>query len=270
MNARTQLIIPEWRREVVAVPLQQAFPELGEVKEFRSKVCLFNHDRTKVFDVVSNRYQVVPHGQAVDLVSNALAEYFGQEVVADVRSINGGARMTAKFKLPMAPIKLGGKDINELQLVLRNSYDRGWTFSAVLGAFRLICSNGMMIGESFGSIRSRHIISAEGEDADIMPQLEHMIAKAPSLREMWKEWSETRMTYDEAHHLLVDQFPDRYLAPVLEESRYPRSKWDLYNDLTRFSTHDTKSVNRRMDFDEKISKLFYGGVGYDDVEEVQL
>lgn len=271
MTTRTAVVsnaVPEWRRPVVAMPLTQAFPELGEVKEFRSKVCLFNHDRSRVFDVVSSRYQVVPHGQAFDLISDTLEEYFGKPVQSDVRSVGGGARIVAKFKLPIAPVKVGRKDVNEIQLLMRNSYDRGWVFSAVLGAFRLVCSNGAMIGESFGSIRSRHVLSSEGEDASIIDQLDYMIQKAPRLQELWQLWADTKMPYDAAHELLVDQFPDRYLAPVLEESRFPRSKWDLYNDLTRFSTHDTKSVARRMEFDEKISKLFYGGEGMSDIEEV--
>ena len=252
--------IPEWQRPVIAVPLQQAFPELGEVKEFRSKVCLFNHDRSRIFDVVSPRYQVIPHVDAVKLLVDAMTQYFGTVPHYDVRSFGGGARMVAKFKLPIPPIRMGRHDVTDLLITMRNSYDRGWVFLAVLGAYRQICSNGMMIGEQFGSLNVRHVISAEGQDAQILPQLEYMVQHAPLLRDLWQEWAGTRMTYDEAGELLTGHFPDKYLTPVLEESRFPRSKWDLYNDLTRFSTHDTKSVNRRMEFDEKISKLFYSDV----------
>lgn len=268
MNARTQLVVPEWRKPVIAIPLNQAFPELGEVKEFRSKVCLFNHDRTKIFDVVSDRYQVIDHGQAVDRIATGLEEYFHKPVKCDVRSVSGGARISAKFSLPIAPIKIAKGDVSEITLVMRNSYDRGWTFSATLGAFRLICSNGMTIGETFGAIKARHV--GVGEDDDILETLDTIISRAPKLKEVWTEWADHRITYEAAMTLLEDQFPAKYLEPVLSEDRFPRSKWDLYNDLTRFATHDTKSVNRRMEFDDKISKLFYGGPGYDDIDEVEV
>lgn len=269
MSARKILLpseasVPEWQRPVVAVPLQQAFPELGEVKEFRSKVCLFNHDRSRIFDVVSPRYQVIPHVDAIRLIVEALTQYFGNAPHYDVRAFGGGARLVAKFKLPIKPIKLGRHDVNELMITMRNSYDRGWTFLAVLGAYRLVCSNGMMIGESFGSLNVRHVISSEGQDAQILPQLDYMIQRAPLLKDMWQEWADTRLTFDEAGELLTGHFPDKYIVPVLEESRFPRTKWDLYNDLTRFSTHDTKSVNRRMEFDEKISKLFYSDADFEE------
>lgn len=259
---RTQLIAtPEWQQPVIAMPLTQAFPQFDQVKEFRSKVCLFNHDRTKVFDVVSNRYQVIPHITAFTQINEGLEEFFGKPVKSDVRSINGGARMSAKFRLPIKPIQIAKGDVSEITLMLRNSYDRGWTFSATLGAFRLVCSNGMMIGESFGKISARHLQSVEPdpEQIPLLEQLSDMIARAPELKALWEEWADVRMTFETAQALLAGQFPARYLDPVLQESHFPRTKWQLYNDLTRFSTHDTKSLNRRLEFDEKISRLFYNG-----------
>lgn len=265
---RTQLNpIPEWQRPVIAMPLTQAFPELQEVKEFRSKICLFNHDRTRVFDVVSNRYQVIPHEQAFRQVNTALEEYFGAPVVSDVRSIGGGARIAARFKLPIKPIKLGKDDVSEITMLLRNSYDRGWTFSANLGAFRVICSNGAKVGESFGSIRARHLQSVEENPNEIplLEQLDVMIARAPELKQLWEEWGDTRMTFGDAQALLTDEFPKRYMDPILIEERFPKTKWELYNELTRFSTHDTKSLQRRMEFDDKIAKLFYDEAGVESV-----
>ena len=249
--------MPEWQRPLVAVPLQQAFPQLGEIKEFRSKTCLFNHDRTRLFDVVSSRYQVIEHPEAIGMISQGLEAVFDAPVSYTVRSVNGGARIKAEFSLPIKPIKIHGNDISELKLILRNSYDRAWKFQANLGAFRLICSNGMMIGESFGSISAKHIGVAEDINAPLLESLADMIQRAPELRNLWTDWQDTRMTFEEAQELLEGQFPDKYLAPVLAEESYPKSKWDLYNQLTAFATHDTKSPNRRMEFDEKIAQLFY-------------
>lgn len=253
--------VPEWQQPVIAVPLSQAFPQFDEVKEFRSRVCLFNHNRTKLFDVVSPKYQVVPHGQAIQSISDALKTYFGAAVEPQVRSFGQGTTISAVYKLPIEPVRLNdGKDVNEMTLLVRNSYDRSQVFSAELGAYRLICSNGAKIGESFGAIRSRHVGS--GADTSILSQLEYMIAKAPQVREMWEQWQDTRISQEQAAAMLEGRFPDKYALPVLMQ-KFPRTKWEFYNDLTRFATHDTPSVQRRMEFDDIICSMFYD-------EEAQL
>ena len=249
-------IIQEWRKPISAVPLQQAFPQLGEVKEFSNKICLFNHDRTKLFDVVSNRYQVIQHGEAFDQINNGLESYFDAKVKSSVRSFDGGIRMRAEFKLPIAPIKLGRNDVNEITMVMQNSYDRSLTFAAELGAFRLICSNGMKIGQSFGAIKLRHVMGSEG--TNLLEDLETIISRAPLLKDKWEEWSDTKVSFDEATDLVFGQFPEKYLGPVLVEEKFPRTKWEFYNDMTRFATHDVGSVRRRMEFDDLISRIFYG------------
>lgn len=251
---------PAWRKPVVAVPLSQAFPELGEVKEFRSKTCLFNHDRSKLFDVVSSKYQVVQHDRAVDTVQNALQRYFGpgKDLKASVRSMDGGARMIAEFRLPIAPIQLSVGDVNELLITVRNSYDRTWALDASLGAFRIVCSNGARVGETFGSMSLKHVGGASDE---MLQHLDTIVMRAPKLKDIWTEWADTRVEREEAVELLEGQFPDKYLDPIIgERARYPMTKWQLYNHLTRFATHDTRSLRRRVEFDEKISRLFYSDV----------
>lgn len=254
---------PVWMMPIIHVPLQQAFPALGEVKEFSNKICLFNHDRTKVFDVVSPKYQVIEHGDAYARINRALKTHFHKEVSCNVRSFNQGARIRAEFKLPVPPIRLGKTDVSELTLVLRNSYDRCWSFSALLGAFRLICSNGMMIGTQFAGIKGKHVGTLD--DASMLASLEHMIGQAPRLKDVWEEWQDTTLSRIEVEELLENQFPKKYLDPIFAERWEDQSKWDLYNKLTAFATHDTRSLQRRVEFDEKIAKLFYG-----DIEDGEL
>lgn len=250
--------VPDWRKPIIAVPLSQHIPELAQVKEFRSKQVLLNHDRSKLFDVVSSKYRVVQHGEALDTVEQALQQYFGKgaDIKGSVRAIDGGARVIAEYKLPIDPIKLAGKDVNEITITVRNSYDRSWPLDASLGAFRLICSNGMRIGETFGSMSLKHV--GQENSASILEHLDLIISRAPKLKEVWTEWADIRVEREEAVELLDGEFPAKYLEPIIgERAVYPMTKWQLYNHLTRFATHDTQSLRRRVEFDEKISKLFY-------------
>lgn len=261
MTERKQIITPEWRKPVIAVPLTQAFPELGEVKEFKSKVCLFSHDRKKVFDVVSDKYHVIDHGQALDVVLDGIKDYFSDDKLeANVRSMNGGARIFASVKIPVPNVQVKKGDLTAMSITIRNSYDRSMPFLATLSGLRLICTNGMTAGTAFGSIRARHVGNADAEarDEELHTNLDTMVKSIPELREVWRQWADTKVTIEEAHALLSGKFPGKYLNPVLDASRFPRSKWDLYNDLTRFATHDTKSIQRRLEFDDLIARLFYG------------
>lgn len=105
-------LVPDWRKPVVRMPLTQAFPQFEQVREFKSKICLFNEDRTKVFDVVSDRYQLVEHGKAIDAVEKALVRHFGKGKAPtfNIRSLNGGARIRGEVKLPIPGIRLGKND----------------------------------------------------------------------------------------------------------------------------------------------------------------
>lgn len=250
-------LTPEWMKPIVHVPLTQAFPQFKEVKEFRSKVCLFSHDRSRVFDVVSSKYQVIEHGEAYTRIKEGLESYFNAPVQASVRSIAGGARIRAEFKLPMPGLSVTKGDVSNLTLVLRNSYDRAWSFSAVLGAFRLVCSNGMMVGEKFGSIKGKHVGGTEG--VMLLDQLDTLLKRAPLLQEQWRDWQDRGVTQERAVELLEGQFPKKYLDSVLDPRAYPTNMWELYNRCTAFATHKTNSIQRRVEFDERIARIFYGG-----------
>lgn len=251
----TAQFVPVWRRPTVSVPLAQAFPQLGEIKEFKERVCIFNEDRSKLFNVVSPRYAIIPHGTVIDLIEEGL-QAEGIRYTPTIRSLESGARLSAEFMLDSVPmVDIGRGDKSKLKIMVRNSYDGSWKFSMRLGAFRLICSNGAVIGRSFGLLSGKHFgtLSARVMQGGIQT----MVNSGASLGELWSEWADTPVTHEEATELLTEKFPEKYLVPILEESRFPRSKWDLYNDCTAFSTHNTPSVFRRLEFEDKIADIFY-------------
>lgn len=259
MRTQTQRI-PEWQQPIISVPLTQAFPALGEVREFRNKQCLFNHDRSKLFDVVSSRYQPIPHTEALEVIGAGLKESFGEGIDAKVLTLRGGSRIRATYKLPIRPIEVARGDLTELSIVVQNSYDRSCQFSASLGALRLVCSNGMSLGFRFGSVSMRHVVAARDAETGIKylsEDLSKMASHAPKIRELWMDWRETLVDHDWAVEVLEGQFPSKYLDRVLDEKSFPKTKWGLYNELTSFATHDTKTLQRRIDFDERIARLFY-------------
>jgi hypothetical protein len=260
---RTQLATgePEWKKAPVAMPLNQAFPEFDQVREYRSKQCIFNHDRSRLFNVVSRKYQVIEHPRAVDVVQSALNQVFGGNIEPTVRSIEHGARIRAEWQLESVVdmIEVAKGDLIRPTLVMRNSYDGMWKFSATLGAFRLVCSNGMVIGQKFGSISGKHF-PVIGKPDEFPAMIEKMVKNGALLQAEWREWNDQEMSLEEAEQLVDDWLPKKYKVPLLQAENFPKTKWQFYNDLTYISTHQTKSVTRRIEFDDIIASLFYRGI----------
>lgn len=249
-----------WRQPIIVTPLKQAFPELGEVKEFRSKRLIFNHNRTRVFGVVSSRYVPVEHGPLVDTVHQLMEKTYGKTTV-NVRTLDGGGRIVANLipdELDPVNVRVPGKgdDFIKLHLRLTNSYDGLSKFRGTVGAFRQICSNGMVVGQKFGSISGKHFLSLAKllESGDALMEL---FNRGKRLSDTWRRWASETFTFEEAVELLGENFPKKYTKSFLAAEFFPMTKWVLYNHLTYFATHLTPSVARRVEFDEVISKLFY-------------
>lgn len=258
--------VPEWQRPVVRVPLAQAFPLLGEVKEFKNRVCLLSHDRTKCFDVVSDRYQLVEHATAVAAMQDAWVKTFGAKAMPlNIRTTKDGARLFATAVLPIPHLVLAKGDVTEFNLNIVNSYDRSRVFSAGLGGKRLVCTNGMKLGASFGSIAQRHVgaTDADGELTDgndsIIDSLGRLVARAPLVKRIWEQWVDTKVEREQAEAAL-HWLPGMYSKPLLEAERWkrPQTVWEFYNGLTHMSSHLTKTLQRRQDFEDAIEAMFYG------------
>jgi len=262
---------PNWAKPIVRVPMNQAFPQLGEVREFKNRVCLFSEDRSTLFDVVSPRYNVLEHGKAVRAVEEAMVRIFGKgkAPTLNVRTFKSGARLVATCKLPLPPIKIDTDlklgDVMELGVTLRNSYDRSCAFTAEGSASRLACTNGMRLSRAFGQVTARHIAGAdEAEDGMgdvILDQLGNIIHRMPMVKERWERWTVEKITLQEAELMVAGWLPAKYAEPLLDEAKWgnngERTMWAWYNELTAMATHRTDTVQRRIQFDEMIGKLFY-------------
>jgi hypothetical protein len=82
----------------------------------------------------------------------------------------------------------------KLQLLVTNSHDGSSSFSIKLGIFRLVCSNGLVVGTTFESVTLRHtgMILQEIDGA-----IERMVAQVKKLDEALDKMKAKQMTTDE-------------------------------------------------------------------------
>lgn len=106
--------------------------------------------------VVSKGYALIPHKEVLRAAANALRDVVGdvQDIRTELAITEYGERMQACLFLPRKyRFEPGGMD---LRLELLNSVDGSTQFRALLGWFRFVCSNGLIVGVTKSCLRRRH------------------------------------------------------------------------------------------------------------------
>lgn len=120
----------------------------------------FGDDKSFVpVGVVSKEYAFVPHAAVLDVAGAALesANIAPSTVKAELRITAYGERMALSLYLPDAySFDPGDGNSMALRLECLNSVEGSTRFRALMGWFRFVCSNGLVIGVTRSDIRRRH------------------------------------------------------------------------------------------------------------------
>ena len=97
-----------------------------------------------------------------------------------VRTV-AGTNMTARHIVRMVhPDITVGED--RVEVVITNSYDRRSKLNIKLGVFRLVCSNGVTVGDIFGSVVQKHI--GQNIEMELENKYAKIVAKAEELKDV--------------------------------------------------------------------------------------
>jgi hypothetical protein len=110
--------------------------------------------------VVSKDYVLVPHEAVLDVAIEALesAEIPPTDVEAHLKITEYGERMALSLFLPEKyRFDPGDGHPMALRLECLNSVDGSTRFRALVGWFRFVCSNGLVIGVTHSDVRRRHV-----------------------------------------------------------------------------------------------------------------
>jgi len=121
----------------------------------------FGEDNTFIpVGVVSKDYALVPHLAVLDVATKALADakIATTTVKAELKITEYGERMALSLYLPdKYSFNPGDGHPMALRLECLNSVDGSTRFRALVGWFRFVCSNGLIIGVTRFDVRKRHI-----------------------------------------------------------------------------------------------------------------
>lgn len=155
------------------------------------------------------------------------------------------------------------------EIVLVNSYDGTSSFRLMLGIFRLVCSNGLVVGDTFESYRVRHvgnplpgIFQAIEKLTNLMPVVAEKI-KAMQGRELFGH--EIASFTQQASKLVLpenaQQFTERDFTRVRRLDDAGNNLWTVYNRIQE------TAINGGVRYIAKVEKFDTNGVKlYDALE----
>ncbi len=181
---------------------------------------------------VSNRYQFIP---TFDVVKRLQNEGWMPTKVQEsyVRNQENQGYQKHLIRFQRQDLILNGEAI---EVVLINSHNRSAAYQLMAGVFRFICSNGMIVGDTFERISVKHI----NFDPDAVVKASYeIIENAPKIAQNMQEMKAIELNKDEkeiyAESAALTVYGERTAIPfdasrLLTPRRYDdRNKNDLWS-----------------------------------------
>jgi len=224
---------------------------------------IVNSETGKVFSIVSRDYKLIRHEEAIKEVEAAIHHTNGLgpfEIKTAFYNDGGRMRRTYRFVAVACEVKPG--DFINPELVLLNSYDLAWPFIVDLGAYRQVCSNGLVIGTILLQLRRRHVseLSRIGLREKVRTALERFGEETL----LWQDWAQRRLTEDTYNHVMEAMdlginATEEIEGQIRSESEgedtggFPgMTLWAFFNVLCWYVTHKTVSLNHRVEMESRL------------------
>lgn len=210
---------------------------------------LINPTTGNLYSIVSDKYKVVPYEESLELVEEAIQanSEFGR-YKRTLSFMNDGGRMIAKYRFTDHNIPIGKGDLVNPEIIVRRSYDTTWGFALLFGAFRMVCSNGLVIGEKILEYNHKHTVNLDLES--VMKSLNGAIDKFSIQTRIWEKWVDRVTTLEDYERVMATMdFGKRHEEAVVDEVEVSSdvtlddlkmktlSYWLFFNIISQYVTH---------------------------------
>lgn len=246
-------------REVPAVGIPQT---ISDERQFGSEIdntgykFIVREDTGEVLSCMTDEYQLVENKRVMKFADPIIKKNKG--VLKEALTFNNGARTRVKWSFPDHKVSLGKNENIEPQIIFDNSYNGTVGVNIMSGAFRIVCSNGLVIGVVIGKYKNRHSVYNISLD-----DLESVI---------YDTMEKTKMIFKEDFQILfntdikekdivnfIKMFPiqanDTITGRLIADK--PKTYWDLLNVGTNVLSH---SMNRKTEATHIIENQLYPAV----------
>ena len=198
---------------------------------------IVREDTNDVLSCVSNEYQLVTNQEVMDKALPVIEKNNG--TIDEVKTFSQGARTNWIFKFRKNPITIDGEKLYP-QLNIKNSYDGSTHVNVLGGAFRLVCSNGLIVGRILGKKSSRHSIwNSKLQNGHIGNLVQETIGNMETvLNKEFPKLISSKVKQKDIVKIL-ERFPTtqiEHLSSYLAANK-PETYWDLINAATWILSH---------------------------------
>lgn len=212
---------------------------------------IVREDTEQVLSCMSNEYKLVTNQEVFEKSSEVIKEFEG--TLTETKIFGNGARARWRYRFPQT-IKVGEDDMHP-EIIMGNSYDGTSQVYMMMGAYRLICSNGMIIGVTFGKFNNRHsVYNPNVKQLDTV--LPDMIRTAiTAIENDLPELQNIKLNPSDVSKI-VELFPEHSIENLVQYllTNKPDTYWDLLNACTWMSTH---ILNRKTEATHKLEQNVY-------------
>ena len=252
--------------EVIETPVSWGDINLQRADNHKAIV---NSETGKVFSIVSKDYRLIRHEDAILRVNNVIAENSDLgEYEISTELYNNGARMRMIYRFYETSTEIAKGDFINPELNLFNSYDATWPFIVLLGAFRVVCMNGLVVAERFLKLRKRHVY--DFDQIDLEGQVSTALNRFHRQTNQWRKWADRPLT-ERAYKKIIKgvkfgkgairEIEDQTArdAHGFNDNGFPiMSLWVFYNIITWYITHRSVSINHRIEMERRLRSALRG------------
>ncbi len=219
-------------------------PIFVEGKVISTHKAIYRPDIEKTIAIVGIDYKILENARIFKTFEDSLRsselDTTGMERIVELAK--NGQKTYVRYRLPAHSVNVGNRTDNTiLEFCAINSYDGSTSFTAFMGGYRLICSNGQVLGDDLSFLRGRHTKNLEIEKT--ADKFRIAAEKFVFMGDKWNQWATTKITVVEAYLILTTSGINHSLAnKIIEQFQHEANKldytlWALYNSLTHISTH---------------------------------
>ena len=207
-------------------------------------------DTNEVISCMTNDYKLVTNEEVFEKANDYICNLNG--ILSEAQTFKDGAVTQYKWVFPDFPIDVGrlrdAKDIVYPSVDIINSYNGTVALTTMAGHWRLVCTNGAIIGVIIQKGKTRHLNGM----MDII-KLEKNIKE--SVDSVHSHFGHFAAHLQEKKFKLVTDLPkimsffpheqgDYIVQKILSEK--PTNWWDLYNIITNVFTHHSSRSHRTV------------------------
>ena len=217
---------------------------------------IVREDTGKILSCMTDNYKLVKNETIVKYAQPIIKKNGGE--IKEVNLLGDGAKVHMSWHFPKQVVNIGKNDDLTPEIVINNSYNGTVGVNIIAGAFRLICTNGLVIGIVAKKYTNKHIKSNVSLD-DLEGVIEETMNKTKLIFK--EEFPVLKDTEIKERHIIsfIKMFPIQANEVITQSliANKPKTFWDLFNVGTSVLSHN---MNRSAESTHSIENQLYPNI----------